>query len=158
MFRALVYNKGALVLHMLRRLVGESVFFRGLRRFYGEMRFTVAGTDDLIRAYEAEAGRPLGDFFTRWIHEFDVPGLRFDHRTEARPTEAGALDVVLRFEQDEPLFELPVTVTLTYRSGLQESVVVAVDGATTEWRVPLQGELRGVDVNPDNAALAEIQQ
>ena len=32
-FRALVYNKGAMVLHMLRRLVGDEVFFGGLRRF-----------------------------------------------------------------------------------------------------------------------------
>ena len=39
-FRALVYNKGAAVLHMLRRLVGDEAFFSGLRRFYAEHRFT----------------------------------------------------------------------------------------------------------------------
>ena len=33
-FRALVYNKGAAVLHMLRRLVGDDAFSRGMRRFY----------------------------------------------------------------------------------------------------------------------------
>ncbi len=46
-FRALVYNKGALVLHMLRRLVGDEAFFAGVRRYYKEHRFTKAGTDDL---------------------------------------------------------------------------------------------------------------
>lgn len=155
-FRALVYNKGAFVLHMLRRLVGDPAFFRGLRRFYGEMRFDVAGTDDLIRAFEAEADRPLDDFFVRWIHEFDLPALRFDYRTEARPADSGATDVVLRFEQDDPPFEIPVTVTLTYRSGDEQSVIVAVNGRTTEQRVPLRGALRDVEVNRDNAALAEI--
>ena len=155
-FRALVYNKGAFVLHMLRRLVGDPAFFRGLRRFYGEMRFDVAGTDDLIRAFEAEAGRPLDDFFVRWIHDFDSPALRFDYRTESRPAEPGATDVVLRFQQDDPVFEIPVTVTLTYRSGVEESVIVVVNGRTTEQRVPLQGTLRDVEVNGDNAALAEI--
>ena len=156
-FRALVYNKGAFVLHMLRRLVGDPAFFRGLRRFYGEMRFDIAGTDDLIRAFEAEAGRPLDDFFVRWIHEFDSPTLRFDYRTEARPAEPGATDVVLRFQQDDPVFEIPVTVTLRYRSGVEESVIVVVNGRTTEQRVPLQGTLRDVEVNRDNAALAEIR-
>ena len=155
-FRALVYNKGAVVLHMLRRLVGDPVFFRGLRRFYAEMRFDVAGTDDLIRAFEAEAGRPLDDFFVRWIHEFDLPALRFDYRTEERPGDRGATDVVLRFQQDDPPFEIPVTVTLTYQSGAEESVIVGVSGRTTERRVPLQGALRDVEVNRDNAALAEI--
>ena len=46
-FRALVYNKGASVLHMLRRLMGDDAFFRGLRRYYAENRFKKAGTEDL---------------------------------------------------------------------------------------------------------------
>ena len=55
-FRALVYNKGAVVLHMLRRLVGDEAFFRGLRRFYDDRRFQKAGTDDFERAIEAGIG------------------------------------------------------------------------------------------------------
>ena len=156
-FRALVYNKSALVLHMLRRLVGDDAFFRGLRRFYTEMRFRTAGTDDLMRAFEVESGRSLDAFFLRWIHEFDVPALRFDYRTEPRPGDPDATDVVLRFRQEGAVFEVPVTVTLTYRSGGEESVVVPVTEPTTELRVPLRGELRDVDVNRDNAALAEIR-
>ena len=153
----LVYNKSALVLHMLRRLVGDDAFFRGLRRFYREMRFRTAGTDDLMRAFEVESGRSLDDFFRRWIHEFDVPVLRFDYRTEPRPGDPDASDVVLRFRQEGAVFEVPVTVTLTYRSGAEESVVVAVTEPTTELRVPLSGPLRGLDVNRDHAALAEIR-
>ena len=156
-FRAIVYNKSALTLHMLRRLVGDDAFFRGLRRFYNAMRFRSAGADDLIRAFEAEAGRPLGDFFDRWIHEFDLPDVRFDHRTEPNAADPEATDVVLRFRQDGKLFELPVTVTLAYRSGEEESLVVPVAGRATELRVPLKGPLRDVRVNRDHAALAEIR-
>lgn len=155
-FRALVYNKSALVLHMLRRLIGDDAFFRGLRRFYTEMRFRVAGTDDLMRAFEIESARSLEDFFGRWIHGFDLPRLRFDYRTEARAADPGATDVVLRFRQEGELFELPVTVTLRYRSGAEESVVVAVVERTTEARIPLRGPLRDLHVNRDHAALAEI--
>jgi hypothetical protein len=39
-FRALVYNKAASVLHMLRRLVGEEAFFAGLRAYYAEFAFS----------------------------------------------------------------------------------------------------------------------
>ena len=46
-FRALVYDKGAAVLHMLRRLVGDEAFFRSVRRFYMTWRFRKAGTEDL---------------------------------------------------------------------------------------------------------------
>ena len=155
-FRALVYNKGALVLHMLRRLVGDEAFFNGLRRFYNDMRFRMAGTDDLIRAFEAESGRSLETFFERWIHEFDVPTLRFDYQEAVAANRPGESDVVLRFAQEGKLFEVPVTVTLRYRSGAEETVVVAVTEQLTEVRLPLAGRLRGVDVNEDDAALAEI--
>ena len=57
MFRALVYNKGAAVLHMLRRLMGDEAFFRGLRRYYAENRFKKAGTDDL-QARDGSRQRP----------------------------------------------------------------------------------------------------
>ena len=156
-FRALVYNKGAMVLHMLRRLVGDEVFFNGLRRFYNEMRFEKAGTDDLVRAFEIEAGRSLEDFFDRWIHEADVPEIDFSYRTEARLAgQQGETDAVLRFEQGAKLFEVPITVTLRYRSGDDESLVVPVAEQVTEVRVPIRGQLRDVQVNADGAALVDI--
>src|SRR5207244_11487684 len=75
-FRALVYNKGAVVLHMLRRLMGDEAFFRGIRRFYRTSRFHKAGTEDLRAAMEAEAGRPLDRFFERWIDGSALPKLK----------------------------------------------------------------------------------
>ena len=153
-YRALVYNKGAMVLHMLRRLIGDDHFFGGLRRYYGEMRFRNAGTDDLIRAFETESGRSLEGFFDRWIHESDLPDLRFSYRTE---TTQGTSSVVLRFEQGPTVFDVPVTVTLTYRSGASDTVVVPVTGQITETRVELSRQLRDVEANADNAALVEIQ-
>ena len=59
-FRALVYNKGAAVLHMLRRLVGDEAFFSGVKQFYADNRFKKASTDDLRRAMELASGGDLG--------------------------------------------------------------------------------------------------
>ena len=157
-FRALVYNKGAMVLHMLRRLIGDDAFFNGLRRFYNEMRFQKAGTDDLVRAFETEVGRSLEAFFERWIHETDLPEIDFSYRTEARLSgQQGETDAVLRFEQGAKLFEVPITVTLRYRSGDDESIVVPVVEQVTEVRVPIRGQLRDVEVNADRAALVDFE-
>lgn len=153
-FRALVYNKGAMVLHMLRRLLGDETFFAGVRRYYDEMRFRKAGTDDLIRAFEAESGRSLTAFFERWIHEDDLPDVAFSYRIESGP---GGRAAVLRFEQRGKLFEVPVTVTLRYRGNDRETLVVPVAGAVTEVRVPLRGRLRDVEVNEDGGALVELE-
>src|SRR4029079_11702197 len=73
--RALVYDKSAVVLHMLRGLVGDDVFFRGLQRFYRTARFRSAGTSDFRLAIEQESGRSLGRFFDRWIYGSTLPRL-----------------------------------------------------------------------------------
>ena len=155
-FRAVVYNKGAMVLHMLRRTVGDATFFEGLRQFYREMRFRKAGTDDLIRVFEAVAGRSLTQFFERWIHDADLPDVTFSYRTERGAGDASD-EAVLRFVQRGTPFEFPVTATLRYRGAPAERIVVLVAGEVTEHRVPLRGELRDVAVNQDRAALAEIE-
>ena len=148
-FRALVYNKGAAVLHMLRRLVGDEPFFRGLRRFYRDSRFQKVGTEELRAAMEAETGQPLGRFFERWIYGSTLPKLKLTYRVE------GA-EVVLHVEQLGELFDVPVTVTLQYADRKPADVVMAVTEASAEVRVPLAGVLRGAEISKDDGSLAEI--
>ena len=167
-FRAIVYNKGAMVLHMLRRLVGDEPFFRALRAFYWESRFRKVGTDDLEAIFERETGRDLGAFLGKWVLETGVAALDFSHTIsplagrESPSTAAGndqageAGSATLVFEQRGEPFEVPVTVTVTYISGGQDEFVVAVSGPRTERRIPLRAAVRAIDANADAGALAEI--
>jgi len=149
-FRALVYNKGAGVLHMLRRLVGDKAFFDGLRRFYTDFKFQKAGTPDLQRAFEQESGQSLGRFFDRWIYGSDIPRIRY-------ATSIGQGEVVVRFEQDAAeVFDVPVTVTITYADGRVSDVMVPVTSAREEHRLKTTGVVRNVRINRDSAALAEF--
>jgi hypothetical protein len=150
-FRALVYNKGAAVLHMLRRLVGEEVFFTGLRRLYSEQKIRKAGTDDLRIAMEAESGVPLERFFDRWIFGTELPRLRYTSRISGT-------DVAVRFEQVGPtLFDVPVTVTLVYGNGEEEDVVVPVTEQHVHWSRTAGSAVRQVLINRDSAALAVFE-
>jgi aminopeptidase N len=145
-FRALVYNKGAAVLHMLRRFVGDEAFFSGVRAFYAEHRYRKAGTDDLQKAMEAASGRSLGRFFERWVLDVSLPRVRFT-------TSTAGEDADRRYEQIGDTFDVPVTATLQYTDGRTEEVVVIVTEASGEQRFPLSGSLRNVDFNRDDAAL-----
>ena len=149
-FRALVYNKGAAVLHMLRRLVGDDTFFPAIRRFYSEQKFQKAGTGDLQRAFEAESGRPLQRFFDRWIYGDGIPRVRY-----ARSVAPGS--VAVRFEQvGDDIFDIPVTVTITYTDGRTQEAVVLVTDRLVNWKLPTNGQVRQVEINRDQAALAEF--
>ncbi len=61
------YQKGGFTLHMLRAVVGDSAFFRGVRRYYAAHVHGTALTDDLQAAMEAESGEQLGWFFDQWL-------------------------------------------------------------------------------------------
>jgi len=148
-FRALVYNKGAAVLHMLRRMIGDDEFFRGLRRFYRDSRFRKVGTDDLQAAMERESGKPLDRFFQQWIYGATIPRVKVGYRLEGP-------EVVLRIEQVGEVFDLPVTVSLQYVDRKSVDVLVPVTEQVVERRVPLAGVLRGVEISKDDGMLAEI--
>ncbi|MBS1817491.1 MAG: hypothetical protein JSU08_06160 [Acidobacteria bacterium] len=154
-FRAIVYNKGAMALHMLRQLVGDEAFFRGLRQFYLGSRFRKVGTEDFRLAMEQASDRKLGRFFERWIFGTALPQLTFSYRSES--TTAGGV-AVLRFEQSGELFDLPVLVTLTWADGKTRDVLVPVTDRVTEMRVPIDGPLRSATVSRRDVSLAEIRQ
>jgi len=150
-YRAIVYNKGAAVLHMLRRFLGDEVFFAGLRRFYDDRRFQKAGTDDLQRALEAESGKTLDRFFERWIYGSDIPRIGF--KSTIRDGQ-----VTVHFTQPKDnVFDLPVTVTLTMTDGKTREVIVPITEAEFEQVIPVETPVRRVQVNLDSAAIAEFE-
>jgi hypothetical protein len=142
-FRGLVYNKSAVVVHMLRRLIGAEAFGRGIRRFYSTHRFQKAGTGDFRKAFEAETPQPLDRFFDRWIHGFGIPEVRLSWRM-ANPTR-----LAVRIEQLDETFDFPLTVTIQHADGREEQVTVAVTTPTHESFITVGAPVRRVDARDD---------
>jgi aminopeptidase N len=71
----LSYSKGGLVLHMLRWVVGDDIFFQACRNFLNdpELNFGYAKTPDLIRVFEETSGMELDEFFDDWIYNEGHP-------------------------------------------------------------------------------------
>lgn len=148
--RAVLYNKSAMVLHMLRRLIGDEAFFDGLRRFYGEFRFKKAGTADFRMAMERASDRSLEAFVDGWILGSGVP------RVKVTPTRSPT-ELQLTFEQSGPVLPVPVTVTLVYTDGSSDDISVPVTEASVSRTLPLRGPLRDVRIDEDHGALATFQ-
>lgn len=149
-FRALVYNKGAAVLHMLRRLVGDEAFFAGLRRFYGEHRYQKAGTDDVRIAMEATSKRDLTRFFERWVLDSTLPRVRVTTTIKGDVVDVG-------YDQAGEVFDVPLTVTLQYVDGTSEDQIVPIVEASGTVSLKGRAAIRGVDLNRDDAALGYFE-
>ena len=149
-FRAIVYNKGAMVLHMLRRLLGDEKFFEGIRQFYATWKFRKAGTDDFRMAMQKASGMDLTAFFDGWVYGASIPVLAF-----SSTVNGGAAHV--RFEHRGFVLPTPVTVSITYADGTIEDVVVAVTERVAERTIELRGAVRTIEANRDYSAVAEIE-
>ncbi|HWO89259.1 MAG TPA: M1 family metallopeptidase [Gemmatimonadales bacterium] len=93
------YQKGAWVLHMLRGLVGDSAFFRGIRTYYGRFRDSSVTTDQFRRVMEEAAGGELRWFFDQWLRQPGFPQLEVTWR---HISEGGRRGVQLAVRQAQP--------------------------------------------------------
>ena len=75
MFDDRVYKRGALLLHSLRRTIGDRSFFLLLKEWVAAHRHDSVTTEDFIALAERVAGRPLGDLFKRWLYDAALPAL-----------------------------------------------------------------------------------
>jgi aminopeptidase N len=123
----LSYSKGAMVLHMLRKKLGDEDFFQGLRNFLTdpEFSFSYAKTPDLREALEAQSGEGLNEFFQDWIYGEGYPS--FD--VTASPAGNGTVSVMVQQDQSHPsvgFFEVGLPIELTGNPGEVFNTVLEV--------------------------------
>ena len=129
--QAIGYGKTLMVLHMLRRDLGDDIFLSGLRRFYRDNRFRTAGFDQLRHAFEQESGQDLTTFFAQWTLRTGAPGLSLTD-VELAETETGyRLSGRIRQLQDDDPFPLNVPL-----------VIHGQDGELTEHHIALPARLK----------------
>jgi aminopeptidase N len=135
-FAPRVYYKGAIVLHMLRGMMGDSVFFRCLLDYINNphLRYANAKTDDFIHECESFYGRDLGWFFNQWIYadkdSIDRPDLVYNWNVTPR---GSLFDVEIKIEQTTApamIYRLPFDITLVSSSG--ERVLSVVDSLAAQ--------------------------
>lgn len=105
------YSKGASILHMLRRSLGDEVFFRGLRLYVERFRFRNVETADFRKTMEEVSGRSLEQFFDQWCHRPGVPRVTLRaHWDTGRGVLAVSGRQTQKIDGDNPAFEFDLPV------------------------------------------------
>ncbi len=76
--RAVVYDKGALVLDMVRRLIGDDAFRRSLTRLQKEHRFAKVDSEAVRQAFETEASMDLNSLWETFVRNTTLPSMRVE--------------------------------------------------------------------------------
>jgi aminopeptidase N len=86
LLNAYSYQKGGWILHMLNNQLGDSAFWKGIRRYYARFKGANASTQDLESVMESASGRDLKDFFRQWLFTAGQPKLhltwKYDEKTK----------------------------------------------------------------------------
>lgn len=148
-YRAIVYNKGAYVLHMLRGIVGDDAFRRGVKALQEKNRFGKVGTGDLQAALQEASGRDLRPYFDAWVYGTALP--QIEYTAQAKGKGQGTLVTVKARDLPGPV---PLLLT-AYRGGQREAKRVTLEPAGGSFSFDRAGAAR-VEVNEDRALLAVV--
>jgi len=143
------YQKGAWILHMLRGIVGDDAFRRGIRDYYATYRDSTALSSDLEAVMQRASGQDLGWFFAQWLTQPGYPQL---HVTVTPATEPeGTATVTVRQTQPEAwgTYRIPVRVDVVDPAGgPRATVTVEMTGRTAEARLAIPAGVGGIEVDP----------
>jgi aminopeptidase N len=128
LYHTLVYEKGALVLHALRFVMGDAAFFAGLKDYAGRFSFQEVEIFDFQEVMEEYHEESLGWFFDQWLFGKGYPRYRLE-KADALPAETGdlwtvELSVAQMVAEDAQPFQGPL-----------EARVYGADGQETSTRV-----------------------
>jgi aminopeptidase N len=150
------YDKGAWVLYMLHRELGDSAFFRGLRSYYAKYRDSTALSDDLRRELEQASGRSLRQFFDQWLRR---PGFAEPAIGWAFDASTGSVSLFVQQESARGPYAFPLTVVVTDADNVEHRLSVDVP-AEARATLPLGGRYdrkpKSVSFDPDRVLLARI--
>lgn len=156
MFDTRAYPKGSWVLHMLRRLLGDEMFFASLAEYGKTYRQQTVETGDFRRALERKTGRSLERFFYDWTERPGHPVLSVATTYDA---EAKAVRVVIKQSQKEDPFHLPIRIEM--RIPEQEKPVVVTKEMTEReltFYVPVPKGPDLIRFDPEFSLLAEVKE
>ena len=149
------YEKGAWVLHMLRRRLGDDAFFRGLRNFYNAHREGNATTEDLRAALEKSSGKNLRAFFARWIYGSGHPVYEWSSQAAEMRNGNNSVTIVLKQVQAGAPFLDPVPVTLT-SDGKTTSITLSPKGKLATAKVRTGKVPISIQIDPEDTLLKEL--
>jgi len=153
-FDAISYQKGALVLRALERIVGEEKMTAFLKGWFDRHAFGAVTTADLERELTEASGKDLSKFFEAFVYGGYHPELRVSFTTEGADTEVKVEQ--LQTKGPAAGFQFPLDLDLVDDAGRAERVTVDLTGKTTTKRVRLARPAASVVVDADEYLLGTV--
>jgi Peptidase family M1 domain len=150
-FQSLVTDKGSMILHMLRWVVGDQKFDQTMRDFYSKFAGKSATVDDFRSLAEKDYGDKLTWFFSQWLDSTGAPEFKTKYTIYRLGNNKGFRSVG-QIAQDLDLFRMPVELKID-TDGKTETKRIDVVGTDSAFSIDTFGRPRRISIDPDNRLL-----
>ncbi len=158
MFDAHSYNKGGLVLHMLRNYLGDNTFFEGLNHYLRENEYTAVEVHDLRKSFEYVSGQDLNWFFNQWFLASGHPHLIVSNQyNAAKKTVKVNVEQIQDFAAGVPIFQFPTTVDIHTADGKVLTKNIYVSKRTESFEFEVSDKPLLVNFDTSKSLLCELE-
>ncbi len=145
--RTIGYDKGAMVFHMIRGILGEEPFWGALRELYRNRLFRRTSWSDLQHAFETRGKRSLQVFFDQWVYHrgaprFSLDGVRAEHTGNIWQVKGQII-------QRRPYFSFPLMLALKTRKQTVAQKIF-VSGRATSFELSSNHRPQKLTADPDD--------
>jgi tetratricopeptide (TPR) repeat protein len=163
-FQSLVTDKGAMILHMLRWVLGEDKYLKTMREFSETYSGKSASMDDFRVIAEKYYGEQLTWFFSQWLDSTGAPEFKVKYsvyrlggvaaaaKSKDKDARPPGFRVTGEISQDLDLFRMPVDLRID-TDGKTEDKKLEVVGTNSPFAIETFGRPRRIAVDPDHHVL-----
>jgi len=157
LFDATLYQKGGFIIHMLREVVGDEIFWKAVNRYLNEFKHESVETSDLQRVFEETSGRRLDWFFDQWVYKAGFPELRVRYSYN-RLSKLLTLNVTQTQTPDAltpAVFRLPVEIEIATARGTRTERI-EINARTQQFTFKLDGKPRLIRFDKRSSILKKL--
>ncbi|MGH9431727.1 MAG: M1 family aminopeptidase [Terriglobia bacterium] len=154
-YESVVFDKGAMVFHMLRWVIGNNDFLKTLRTMAQQYAGKSISTRQFQKLAEAASHHQLTYFFAQWVDSTGVPQFK---RTWAIYLTQTGYQVVGKVQQDLDIFRMPVDIRVYVRGRPAVNDRLEMVGTTADFTINTKGRPVRVEVDPASYILKYTDQ
>jgi aminopeptidase N len=156
-FSGIVYNKGAYVLHLLRGVVGDDVFFDILTTYSARYQNKNASTIDFINICKEKSNYDFDTFFNQWIYGEGFPSYSYSFYQNPKSLEINFTIRQTQVAEVNQIFKMPIQLylDLEFRDTI---ITINNQDYYEEYTFKTEQKINNIILDPNNWLLKKVEQ
>ena len=158
-FNRIVYDKGSWILHMLRHMMGDAVFFDVLKSYVVDLRWRYGSvrTEDFKTICEEKSGLDLEMFFKQWLEYPYFPQYEYSWTAQKQTGDEYSLQLDITQAQGEIVYQMPIDIKIVYKNGSDTTIAIQNAQRKEQYEIVLPNDIETVLLDPEQWILRDVR-